>query len=51
MFFFFCQYSTVEDRKFTNRSTRNISLKNNENINKNGLDKWFWAEYIEIILL
>ena len=25
--------------------------KKNENINMSGLDKWFWAEHIELILL
>ena len=25
--------------------------KKNENIIKNNLDKWFWAEHIELILL
>ena len=26
-------------------------LKKNENINMSGLDKWFWAEHFELILL
>ena len=32
---------------------RNISYgekKKNENINMSGLDKWFWAEHIELIV-
>ena len=28
-----------------------VKKKNNENINKSGLDKWFWAEHIQLIVM
>ena len=28
-----------------------VKKKENENVNMSGLDKWFWAEHIELIVL